>query len=132
MFSEYLDQDSNKVDDYRGRPSSSLSLGGLPCFPLEAGSDLRFTIEAMSGRQGIRTLTTFRPRGLADRPGKPYPATFRNSVDSPGIEPGLLPCHSSVVPLDHEPRLREVRPGIEPGLPPYHSGVLPGHLQTID
>ncbi len=25
---------------------------------------------------------------------------------------------------------QEVRPGIEPGLPPYHSGVLPKHLQT--
>ena len=29
-----------------------------------------------------------------------------------------------------QPVLSEVRPGIEPGLPPYHSGVLPKHLQT--
>ena len=29
-----------------------------------------------SGRQGIRTLITFRCHALAMRPGKPYPATF--------------------------------------------------------
>lgn len=80
-------------------------------------------------------------------------------MDSPGIEPGLPPCHSGVFPLDHEPHLvvsgpdgsrthrtdlarisrlhrhagpvAEVCPGIEPGLPPYHSGVLPEHLQTF-
>ena len=33
----------------------------------------------ISGRQGIRTLTAQRPHGLANRPGKPYPATFRES-----------------------------------------------------
>ena len=32
---------------------------------------------SVSGRQGIRTLTTKRPHGLANRPGKPYPATFQ-------------------------------------------------------
>ena len=38
------------------------------------------------------------------RPGKPYPATFRNlSVESRGIEPRLPPCHSGVFPLDHDP-----------------------------
>ncbi len=90
------------------------------------------------------------------RPGKPYPATFRLSVDPPGIEPGLPACRAGVFPLDHEPISgppgsrtpiawvqtkrptieraalyhSEVRPGIEPGLPPYHSGVPPKHLQT--
>ena len=29
------------------------------------------------------------------------------AVDSPGIEPGLPPCHSGVFPLDHEPMLSE-------------------------
>ena len=54
--------------------------------PLEAGHDFPFTIEATvgssssSGRQGIRTLTTNWPHGLANRPGKPYPATFRKSA----------------------------------------------------
>ena len=32
-----------------------------------------------SGRQGIRTLKARRPHGLANRPGEPYPATFRFS-----------------------------------------------------
>ena len=32
-----------------------------------------------SGRQGSRTLKARRPHGLANRPGKPYPATFRIS-----------------------------------------------------
>ena len=77
------------------------------------------------------------------RPGKPYPATFRMSVDRPGIEPGFPPRQGGVVPLDHQPvfsgpdrsrtdhtdlarisrphrhagpLFREVRPGIEPGL----------------
>ena len=93
------------------------------------------------------------------RPGKPYPATFRKSVDPPGIEPGLPVCRTGVFPLDHEPicfsgppggrtpitwvqakrppveraaHLSEVRPGLEPGLPPYHGGVLPQHLQTVE
>jgi hypothetical protein len=39
------------------------------------------------------------------RPGKPYPATFRLSVDPPGIEPGLPVCRTGVFPLDHEPVL---------------------------
>ena len=50
--------------------------------PLEAEHDFHFTIEAVldgllsSGRRGIRTLTTRRPHGLANRPDKPYSATF--------------------------------------------------------
>ena len=98
----------------------------------------------------------FESHGLANRPGKPYPATFRNVlVESRGIEPRFPPCHSGVFPLDHDPvsgapgnrtpitwvqakclpvrpasQIQEVRPGIEPGLPPYHSGVRPKHLQT--
>ncbi len=100
-----------------------------------------------------------RGHGLANRLGKPYPTTFRISVDRPGIEPGFPDCQPGVFPLDHQPvfvqwtagesnpdclganqasslwtsgpHYREVRPGVEPGLPPYHGGVLPKHLQTI-
>ena len=32
---------------------------------------------SISGRRGTRTLTAFRPHGLANRPGNPYPATLR-------------------------------------------------------
>ena len=39
------------------------------------------------------------------RPGKPYPATFRMSVDPPGIEPGFPVCRTGVLPLDDEPLL---------------------------
>ena len=46
---------------------------------------------------------TRRSHGLANRPGEPYPATFRMSVDPPGIEPGFPPRQGGVVPLDHEP-----------------------------
>src|SRR5262245_50459228 len=98
-----------------------------------------------------------KPHGLANRPGEPYPATFRISVDPPRIELGFPPRQGGVVPLDHEPiqwtgrgieprspRCKrgifpldeppmfstEVRLGIEPSLPPYQSGVQPQHLQT--
>jgi hypothetical protein len=47
---------------------------------------------------------TRRSHGLANRPGEPYPATFRfQKVDPPGIEPGSPPRQGGVVPLDHEP-----------------------------
>ena len=51
---------------------------------------------------------TRRSHGLANRPGEPYPATFRMfnlSVDPPGIEPGFPDCRTGVFPLDHEPVL---------------------------
>ena len=41
--------------------------------------------------------------GLANRPGEPYPATFRISVEPPRIELGSPPRQGGVVPLDHEP-----------------------------
>src|SRR3954453_15200209 len=44
-----------------------------------------------------------KPHGLANRPGEPYPATFRKSVDPPRIELGSPPRQGGVVPLDHEP-----------------------------
>src|SRR5439155_25705725 len=68
-----------------------------------------------SGRHGIRTHTTLRPHGVANRPGQPYPATFRMlvgrignpsyecPVDPPGIEPGFPVCRTGFFPLDHEP-----------------------------
>ena len=37
------------------------------------------------------------------RPGEPYPATFRMSVDPPRVELGLPPRQGGVLPLDHEP-----------------------------
>jgi hypothetical protein len=41
---------------------------------------VRFTIGA-SGRQGIRTLIPLEGEtALAERPGEPYPATFRSGV----------------------------------------------------
>ena len=78
--------------------------------PLEAGDDFRFTIEAAvgglssSGRQGIRTLTTNWPHGLANRPGKPYPATFRNQwthrESNPDCQPAeLASCHWTMSPF---------------------------------
>ena len=71
---------------------------------LETWDDVRFTIGA-SGRQGSRTLISVGRTALAERPGQPYPATFRFtlSVDSPGIEPGSSDCQPDVFPLDHEP-----------------------------
>ena len=50
-------------------------------------------------------MTLVESLGLANRPGEPYPATFRMSVDPPGIEPGLPVCRTGVFPLDHEPVL---------------------------
>ena len=45
------------------------------------------------------------------RPGKPYPATFRMSVDPPGIEPGFPVCRTGVFPLDHGPVFFSGPPG---------------------
>jgi hypothetical protein len=42
-------------------------------------------------------------RGLADRSGEPISGSLPLRVDPPGIEPGLPPCHSGVIPLDHRP-----------------------------
>ena len=102
---------------------------------------------------------TRRSRGLANRPGEPYPATFRISgltenrtrisatpgrcrtvgpsarlfsVDRMGVEPITPTLQGSVAPNGMPAHLSEVRPGLEPGLPPYHGGVLPQHLQTIE
>ena len=100
-----------------------------------------------------------KPHGLANRPGEPYPATFRIqwthresnsdlrharavssrwtmspfiSVDRPGNRTPiswLQARHLAVGRAAHV--LSEVRPGIEPGLPPYQGGVQPQHLQTM-
>ena len=48
-------------------------------------------------------MTLVESHGLANRPGEPYPATFRMSVDPPGIEPGFPVCRTGVFPLDHDP-----------------------------
>lgn len=63
---------------------------------------------------------------LAVRSGQPYPATFHMSVDSPGVEPESPPCHSGVVPLDHEPEVTEV--GVEPTKSP---GSRPGRFSCL-
>ena len=91
-----------------------------------------------------------KPHGLANRPGEPYPATFRKSVDPPRIELGFPPRQGGVVPLDHEPisfsgpagesnphllvasqassrwriRARVVPDGLEPPLPGCRPGVV--------
>lgn len=55
-------------------------------------------------------MTLVESHGLANRPGEPYPATFRMSVDPLGIEPTacpngrgqpaeLAPCHLAMSPL---------------------------------
>jgi hypothetical protein len=48
-------------------------------------------------------MTLVESHGLANRPGEPYPATFRMSVDPPRVELGSPPRQGGVVPLDHEP-----------------------------
>ena len=132
---------------------------------LEARHDLRFTIEAhIASSQRKAWDSNPHPRrartALANRPGQPYPATFRIFSGPTGNRTRISShARAGVVPLDHEPvrisgpagesnpdflvakpgvfpldqqpiYLSEVRPGIEPGLPPYRGGVLPKHLQT--
>ena len=107
-------------------------------FWLEARDDVRFTIEPLktSGRRGSRTLITRRWHALAVRPGKPYPAAFRNQIESgPEGNRTLLTDLARISrPLGTCQPIcfySEVRPGIEPGLRPYHRRVLPQHLQTV-
>ena len=99
-----------------------------------------------------------KPHGLANRPGEPYPATFRiqwthresnpdfrharavssrwtmsplRSVDRPGSRTPISWLQARRLPVGRAAHvLSEVRPGIEPGLPPYQGGVRPKHLQT--
>jgi hypothetical protein len=67
-----------------------------------------------------------KPHGLANRPGEPYPATFRMSVDPPRIELGFPPRQGGVVPLDHEPiRMQWTGRGIEPRSPGCRPGIFP-------
>ena len=42
---------------------------------------------------------------LAVRPGEPYPATFRMSVDPLGIEPRFPACRAGAVPFGMSPRV---------------------------
>jgi hypothetical protein len=80
-----------------------------------------------SGRRGSRTLTALRPHGLADRPGNPYPAAFRRSVDPAGVEPALPARQAGVVPLDHRPvSVRGV--GVEPTLSRSQGGRITAFL----
>ena len=99
-----------------------------------------------------------KPLGLANRPGEPYPATFRiqwthresnsdlrharavssrwtmspsRSVDRPGNRTPISSVQTRHLPVGRAAHvLSEVRLGIEPSLPPYQSGVQPQHLQT--
>ena len=75
---------------------------------------------------------TRRSHGLANRPGEPYPATFRMLnllVDPPGIEHGFPVCRTGVVPLDHEPMLFRVdRMGVEPITPTLQGSVAPNGM----
>ena len=69
--------------------------------------------------------------GLANRPGKPYPATFRKLSGPQGNRTLLTDLARICRPLGTCQPISEVRPGIEPGLRPYHRRVLPQHLQTL-
>jgi hypothetical protein len=61
-----------------------------------------------------------KPHGLANRPGEPYPATFRKSVDPPRIELGFRPSRSASWRI----RARVVPDGLEPPLPGCRPGVV--------
>jgi hypothetical protein len=74
----------------------------------EARHDVRFTIELCAGSPaaeggGIEPCPTPLPGQLVSNQC-PEPVRLPSvRVDPPGIEPGSPPCHSGVVPLDHEP-----------------------------
>jgi hypothetical protein len=44
-----------------------------------------------------------KPHGLANRPGEPYPATFRIQWTGRGIEPRSPRCKRGIFPLDEPP-----------------------------
>ena len=74
-------------------------------------------------------MTLVESHGLANRPGEPYPATFRISVDRPGIEPGFPPRQGGVFPLDHQPIRHSVdRMGVEPITPTLQGSVAPNGM----
>ena len=77
-------------------------------------------------------MTLVESHGLANRPGEPYPATFRMfpmSVDRPGVEPGFPPRQGGVFPLDHQPiRFSVDRMGVEPIAPSLQGSVAPNGM----
>ena len=76
-------------------------------------------------------MTLVESHGLANRPGEPYPATFRFSGPD-----WSRTHHTDLARISRLHRLSgpvaEVRPGVEPDPRPYHERVLPKHLQTIE
>ena len=57
--------------------------------------------------------------------------TSTQGSGAPGNRTPITWVQAKCLPVRPASRFhQEVRPGIEPGLPPYHSGVLPKHLQT--
>ena len=98
------------------------------------GMMVPFTIGASSGRQGSRTLISVGRTALAERPGQPYPATFRFflSVDPPRVELGFPICQTGVFPLDDEPFVVQwTCRGVEPRSPGCKPGVFPLDEQPI-
>ena len=73
-------------------------------------------------------MTLVESHGLANRPGEPYPATFRNCSGPTGNRTRISACRAGVVPLDHEPTIAVDRPGIEPRLRCTRIVVQPQHL----
>ena len=73
------------------------------------------------------------------RPGEPYPATFRMSVDPPRVELGSPPRQGGVFPLDHEPVylvtctscLSVDLMGVEPTPPTLQGSVAPNGMQAL-
>ncbi len=123
------------TEGWSGSPSISLLSFSSPTRTrtrntlLEARDDFLFTIEPQRKARDLNPHDPRESHGLANRPGKPYPATFRliewsqresnpdcqsaelvssrwtmaPSVDRRGVEPRLPGCKSGVFPLDEQP-----------------------------
>ena len=80
-------EESNLVRQFRGLPCSSGTTAGrlFKCLDQDLNLDLDLR------------------RVLCDPLHQPYPATFRFSVDRPGIEPESPVRRTGVLPLDHQP-----------------------------
>jgi hypothetical protein len=85
-----------------------------------------FTIRAKGGRQGSRTLIPRRETALAERPGKPYPATFRVQWTAGESNPDLLVAGQVSSRWTSSPFLSHqiVPEGVEPPFPLCKRGVV--------
>jgi hypothetical protein len=86
-----------------GPPGNRPPISGVRCRCRPVGP----AAHDVSGRQGSRTLISVGRTALAERPGQPYPATFRRQWRRWESNPPQSVCKTDSPPLAHAPPAQE-------------------------